>query len=383
MRRTDPFDLPPQYRRLRAEQPVARVRTPSGEAWLITRYQDVRAVLTDCRFSANPSTPGFPTFLSGDVTPPPGFFLQADEANHARMRRAVSREFLLGHMEALRPLMRAIVDQQLDDLLAGPVPADFIDKVARPVSSVVICELLGVPHSDYPFFESRIQTTLMRAGTTEEEIGAAAVELQAYIGKLVHDAIKEPGGDLLGRLVLAGDVTEEEMVGVVALLLLAGYDTVTQTTGIGLLTLLRNPDQLAALRADPSLYPNAVDEILRYCTANHLGLPRAARCDVEVGGIEIKAGEGVIVLIDSANRDEAAFTDPDVFDVRRVRAPHMTFGFGFHKCIGLMMARIELETMLRVVLTRLPGLRLAAEIDELVFRQDNLLYGVEQLPIAW
>jgi cytochrome P450 len=230
--------------------------------------------------------------------------------------------------------------------------------------------------------------TVLNRASTAEQAQQAAIELMAYFDRLVTaKEAQADDNDILGRLVAQlgeGRLNHVELVGLAALLLLSGYDTMAQMIGLGVLVLLEHPDQLADLRADPSLYPQAVEELLRYLSINHAGLPRAATEDVVVGGQQIKAGDGVLVMINAANRDATQFEAPDVFDIHR-DAPqsHVAFGHGFHKCIGLTLARVELSTVFAGLFSRLPNLRLDRPVTDLPYRHDMVLYGVRELPVTW
>ncbi|MHA7631271.1 cytochrome P450 [Corallococcus sp. M7] len=385
--RTCPFDPPPEYRRLRVEQPISRVVTPRGDpAWLVTRHEDIRAVLTDRRFSSNPLARGYPSYVTGDVPPPPGFFMQMDAPDHTRLRALVTREFMARHIESLRPRMQAIVDRRVDALLHEPQPADLIKAFALPTASAVICELLGVPFEDAGFVQSRTDGVLDRSRTAKES-ETSAIELMGYFDRLVSTKEQAPGDDILGRLISdktrSEQVTHAELVGIAALLMLGGYDTMAQVIGLGTVTLLQHPEQLADFLRDPSLADGLVEELVRYLTVNHAGLPRAATADVEVGGQLIREGEGLIVMLSSGNRDEQAFPNADAFDIRRDCRHQVGFGHGLHRCIGATFARAELAIVFRSLFERIPSLRVAVPVEELAFRHEMVLYGLKQLPVAW
>jgi cytochrome P450 len=386
MDREFPLDPPPAYARLRADTPVAEVGTPRGTAWLVTGYQEARAVLTDSRFSSDPRTPGYPSYLTGDVPPPPGFFMQLDPPDHPRLRRMVSREFMVNHINSLRPRMRIILDALIDDMPHGEQPVDLVRALAYPMASQVICELLGVPYDDHTFFQEKVDLVLNRTAAAEST-ERAAIELMGYFDRLATQRERDPGDDILGRLVRErageGQLSHEELTGIAALLLLGGYDTMAQMIGLGVATMLSHPAQLAALRADESLTAGAVEELLRYLTVNHSGLPRAALADVRLGDVTIKAGDGVLVMINSANRDGVMFERPDDFDIRRGASGHLAFGHGFHKCVGATMARAELAEVFGTLFRRVPSLRLAAPVEELPFRNEMVLYGLFELPVLW
>lgn len=388
MQRGCPFDPPLQYKQLRVEQPISRVRTPRGDlAWLVTRHQDIRAVLTDRRFSSDPLAPGYPSYLSGDVAPPPGFFMQMDAPVHSRLRDLVIHEFKSAFVEELRPRMQSIVDGMIDDMLALKPPVDFVSVMALPTASLIICDLLGVPYEDSPFIQSRTDTVLDRSQTPEAS-QKAAFELMMYFDKVVTEKEVTPSDDLLGRLLADPAnrevATHQEFVGIAALLLLGGYDTMAQVMGLGTLTLLQNPDQLRDFLAAPEELGNGlVDEMVRYLTVNHAGLPRAATADVEVGGQLIRAGEGVLLMLSSGNRDEAAFPNADAFDIHRKVSTHVGFGHGLHKCIGAAFARAELQIAFNSLFRRVPSLRLAVSFEELSFRDEMVLYGMKSFPVTW
>jgi cytochrome P450 len=388
MPRAHPLDPPPGYRDLRASAPIARVATERGPVWVVSRHEEARAVLTDRRFSSDPRTPGYPSYLTGDVPPPPGFFMQLDPPDHPRLRRTVSREFLVNHIDSLRPRMVAILDGLIDAMLDREPPVDLVRALAYPMASTVICELLGVPYSDHVFFQEKVDAVLSRTAPPEQT-QAAAIELMGYFDQLVTAREQDPGDDVLGRLVRErtdrgdGRISHAELVGIAALLLLGGYDTMAQMIGLGTATLLAHPEQRQALVADPQLVPGAVEELLRYLTVNHSGLPRAAIADVQIGDVRIAAGDGVLVLLNSANRDAGVFDRPDELDVHRGGRDHLAFGHGFHKCVGATMARAELTVVFGTLFRRVPTLALVTPVEQLPYRHDMVLYGLYELPVTW
>jgi cytochrome P450 len=382
MPRDHPLDPPPGYRALRETAPVARVATDRGPVWLVTGHEEARAVLTDRRFSSDPRTPGYPSYLTGDVPPPPGFFLQLDPPDHPRLRRTVSREFLTNHIDSLKPRMAAILAGLVDRMLTLPPPVDLVAELAYPMASTVICELLGVPYSDHVFFQRKVDEVLSRTAPPEQT-QRSAIELMGYFDELVTARERDPGDDILGRLVRAGRLGHDELVGVAALMLLGGYDTMAQMIGLGTATLLAHPGQKDELVADPGLVPQAVEELLRYLTVNHSGLPRAAVEDVTVGTARIAAGDGVLVLINSANRDAGVFDRPDELDIHRTGRAHLAFGHGFHKCVGATMARAELAVVFGTLFRRVPTLALVEPVGSLPYRHDMVLYGLHRLPVTW
>jgi cytochrome P450 len=282
------------------------------------------------------------------------------------------------------------VDDCVDAMLAGPRPADLVAALSLAVPSLTICQLLGVPYSDHEFFQERAGA-LLRRGTSGAERVRVIAELRSFLGDLVAGKEREPGDDLLSRQILQrrADGTpdnaedHEELVLLAFLLLLAGHGTTANMISLGTLALLENPDALAAIRDDPGKTPDAVEELLRYFTVAETSMSRVATEDVEIGGTLVRAGEGVVGLAYVANRDPAAFADPDRLDIGRGARHHLAFGFGPHHCLGMNMARMELQIVFDTLLRRIPSLTLAAPVDELPFKDDANIYGLYKLPVTW
>jgi cytochrome P450 len=388
MPRNCPFDPPRRYRELREQAPVSRVTLPSGRAaWLLTRHEDVRTVLTDPRFSSDRAHPNFPMLIAGrlvtNVTPS---MVGMDPPEHARARGEVVGEFTVKRMRALRPRLQEIVDERIDALLAGPRPADLVRALSLPVPSLVICELLGVPYADHDFFQLR-SSRLLSHSVTAEQRQSALDELRSYLDELITVKERDPGEDLLGRQIRrqrengAGD--HAALVGLALLLLIAGHETTANMISLGTVALLENPEQLAAIRDDPERTPGAVEELLRYFSIADIAVARTAKADAEIGGVRIPSGDGVLALVNAANHDPAAFDDPDSLDVGRATRHHVAFGFGVHQCLGQHLARAELQVVFDTLFRRVPGLRLAATVDELRFKHDGTAYGLYELPVTW
>ncbi|QFG25817.1 cytochrome P450 [Actinomadura sp. WMMB 499] len=382
--RDDPLDPPAEYAAL-LDGPPVRVRMPDGsEPWMVSRLADVRAVLADPRLSADDQLPNFPHVLPLPPVPGALSFLRMDDPEHARLRRTLTAEFTVRRVNLMRPGITETVDALLDAMVGQGPPADLVSEFALPLPSLVICRLLGVPYRDHDFFQDRSAESL-RTDITQEEAGAAFGELAAYLDGLVAEKEREPTDDLLGRVarrVRAGDLEHAEAVAMARLLLLAGHETTANMIALGTFTLLRHPDELDRLRADPALIRPAMEELLRYLTIVHRGTQRVTLEPVEVGGVTIGAGEGVIVALAAADRDPGAFADPGVFDPARPPGHHVAFGFGAHQCIGQTLARLEMEIAFARMLDRLPGLALACAPGEVRFR-DSVVYGVRELPVTW
>ncbi|MFD2420153.1 cytochrome P450 [Amycolatopsis pigmentata] len=388
--RTCPHAPNPEYLRLQEEEPVYRAMTPSGvEAWVLTRHEDIRIMLSDPRFSADRTKPGFPSLFAmpqvkaGSVRS----LLFMDPPEHGPARRAVLGEFTVKRVAELRPRIHRIVHEHIDAMLAGPRPADLVRALALPVPSLVVCELLGVPFADHEFFTERA-TTLLKRDTPPEGRGQAIGDLRSYLDELVAGKEADPPDDLFGRQIrkqreAGGKADREALVSLGFLLLLAGHETTTNMISLGVFGLLRHPAQLAVIRADPAKTPGAVEELLRYYSIIDAGISRLALDDIEIGGVRIKAGEGVVGLPHVADHDPEVFPDPLRFDVERGARHHLAFGFGAHQCLGHNLARAELQIVFDALFARIPDLRLAVSEDQVPFKSDANVYGIYELPVTW
>jgi cytochrome P450 len=388
IRRTCPFSPPAEYQDLQERSPISRVTLPTGAtAWALTRHEDIRAMLADTRFSSDRLNPAFPALferaIRDGVRPS---LIAMDPPEHGPARRAVLGEFTVRRMEALRPRVQEIADSHLDEMLAGPRPADLVQALSLPVPSLVICELLGVPYADHDFFQSRSSVLLRRSIPVDERMRARD-ELRSYLDELVSQKEQTGTDDLIGRQIAKrrenGTYDHEDLVSLAVLLLIAGHETTANMISLGTVALLEHPDNLAAIRDDPAKTPGAVEELLRYFTIAELASSRVATEDVEIGGVLIRAGEGVLTLANAANHDPAAFSHPDQLNIERGARHHVAFGFGPHQCLGQNLARIELQVVFDTLFRRVPGLRLAAPVDDLPFKDDGNIYGLYALPVTW
>ncbi|MET7330971.1 cytochrome P450 [Nonomuraea sp. NPDC005650] len=388
--RTCPYAPPEQHLRLLREQPVSKIMLPSGSpAWVAARYQDIRTVLSDPRFSADRRHPNAPR-LSGEMAPAnsplPKMMLEMDPPEHGHARRAVIGEFTVRRMAALRPRIQQIVDEHLDAMLDGPRPVDLVSALALPVPSLVICELLGVPYDEHDFFQTHSAQLLNRTITAQER-QHAAFELVIYLDKLIKAKEENPTDDLLGRQVIkqreSGEVDHSALLSLAFLLLIAGHETTANMISLGTYMMLRHPEALAALREDPAKTPGAVEELLRHFTIAEFAIMRVTTEDVELGGTVIPAGEGVLTLANAGNRDPEAFEDADSFDIERDARSHLAFGYGPHQCLGQNLARVELEIVFNTLFRRIPGLRPAVPDEQLSFKDEASVYGMHELPVTW
>ena len=300
-------DLPPEYRKLRENEPVVHVTMPSGEgAWLISRYSDVRAVLADERFSSQVTAPGYPRKFFFPVAPQPGAFVAMDAPDHPRYRRMIMSQFTKKRAESLRPKIQKVVDQTVDELLAGPKPVDLVTEFSQPIPLMVVSDLLGVPYRDRTAF-GRWIGTLVEANPSHAARNASAAALFNYMTKLVADKERNPTDDVIGLLaaerISSGELNRDEVVVIGMMLLSAGYDTTASSISLSMLALLRNPAEMDRLRENPDLIAGAVEELLRNQNVMQHGVARVAKEDVEIAGHLIRKGEGVIALTSSADRD--------------------------------------------------------------------------------
>jgi len=383
----DPYAL---YDRLREEQPVVPVTLPRGlRVWLVTRFADVRAALADQRLRKDhermralvrerlPNGTGtmFTSALAAHM-------LNSDPPDHDRLRNLVNAAFTTRRVRDMRPRIEDIAQALLDHL--GPAEKiDLVPSFAFPLPVTVICELLGVPARDRDEFRSWTNTLLSTSGM--EDARAASVSMTTYLTDLVATKRADPGPDMLSALVATRDsgdrLTETELISMAFLLLVAGHETTVNLIGNGMLALLRNPGQLAVLRADRSLLPGAIEEFLRYEGPVNLASLRHTSEPVELSGVRIPADEFVVVSLASANHDQRRYDDPDRLDLRRDTAGHLAFGHGVHYCLGAPLARLEAEVAFGALLDRYQHIELAVPPENLRWRLSAVLRGLTELPL--
>jgi cytochrome P450 len=373
-------------------KPVSRGRIWDGSTpWLVTGHAAQRAILSDPRVSVDEKQPGFPfptEAMAENVDHRPLTIFNADGADHVRIRRMMTSPFTRNRMEKLRPDIQRFTDELIDQMLAGPKPADLVTALSLPLPSLMICALLGVPYADHEFFQEHASVATKRNKVAEDD-RVAMEALGGYLGKLLAAKMEEPADDVLSDFaarVKAGELTLPDAVLLSMVLLIAGHETSANMITLGTAALLDNPEQLALLRTtdDQKVIANAVEELLRYLTIPHLGQRRIAKEDIEIEGETIRAGEGIIVPLPLGNWDPAAFPEPDRLDLTRGEARHHhAFARGAHQCLGQQLARIELEVVYSTLYRRVPTLRLAVSRDELEFKGDSLAYGVYELPVIW
>lgn len=377
----------PEIRTISGDRPVFRAELPDGRiVWLVSGYDNVRQTIIDQRFSRalavapGQAQQGFEMFAGGSIN-------GMDPPEHTRLRKLVASAFTSRRVEALRPRVAGIVNELIDALLDRPQPADLVAGFSLPLPSRVICEMLGVPAEDLEQFHAWSDTIIGDWQRDSDEIMTALVELYGYFGRLIEIKRARPADDLMSALIAARDdadrLSEEELTVMCCTVLIGGHETTANEINLSLLLLFDHPGEMAKLRADPGLIPGAVEELLRYTRLGSLVPARVTREDVQIGGVTIPAGEQVIPLFVTANRDPSVFSDPDRFDVTRDAASHLSFGAGVHHCLGAQLARVELQEAFRGLTGRLPGLRLAVPAGELEYKPGMVIHSLRQLPVRW
>lgn len=385
--RTCPYQPPTAYDPLREARPLSRISLFDGRAvWVVTGHATARELLSDPRLSSDRTRPAFPapTERFAAVRNRRVALLGLDDPEHHTQRRMLVPSFTLRRVATLRPRIQETVDRLLDRMADQGPPADLVNAFALPVPSMVICALLGVPYADHDFFEEKSRGLLR--GPAAADIENARDELDAYFGSLIDRKQRDPGDGLLDELIheqlREGTVDREELISLATILLVAGHETTANMISLGTFTLLRHPEQLAELRAEPTLMPAAVEELLRFLSIAD-GLLRVATEDIEVAGQTIRADEGVIFSTSVINRDAHTYSEPDALDWHRSARQHMAFGFGIHQCLGQNLARAEMEIALPSLFDRFPGLRLAVPFDEIPFKPGDTIQGMLELPLTW
>ncbi|WP_306212618.1 cytochrome P450 [Actinoplanes sp. RD1] len=386
---TGTLELPGEFAALRAGTPVAPVTLPTGDrAWLVTRYADVRSALADSRLSrAAAEAPDAPRM--GNTRPGAKTILGMDPPDHTRLRRLVMQAFTARRVAALRRHIREQAEELAGLVLVAPRPVDLMSCFVTSLPIKVIFELLGVPWADRDRLHALSEIIFALGERTREEVAEARTQIESYLADLIALRRAEPADDLLGLLVHARDeenrLTEEELLNFALILLTVGHQSTANTLGSALFLLLRHPDQLAALRADPGLIGPAVEELLRFNPFVFTGTQlRVALEDMELGGVTVRAGEAVICALGSANHDESVFDDPGRLDITRAVNPHLAFGFGIHHCLGAQLARLEMQVAIETLVRRLPAdAHLAVPEHWLTWKTGLTARALVNLPVTW
>lgn len=384
-----PLSPPTEFARWRDEPGLRKAMNlfVAQPVWVASRYDDIRTLLMDPRMSAKT----IPEALTptGDDDQAAVLFPRTDDPEHNRLRRMLTRDFTVRRAKEMAPAIQKLVDDLIDDMIAAGAPSEFVREFALPVPSSVICLLLGVPYEDHDFFQEHSSGALDVTTSEEQKVASIGV-MFGYLNELLQRKKTEPGDDMLSRLMNDNVANGEMSVATAAMtgfiMLQAGHETTASMIALGTLVLLQHPEAMTRLREtdDPEISLNIVDELLRYLTIVHSGLvDRVATEDMEFGGEHIRAGEHVVMNLTAGNYDPGYVDNPEVFDIDRNVRGHLAFGYGIHQCVGQNLARTELQIALTSIARRLPDLRLAVPFEELNFMQDQAIYRMETMPVAW
>lgn len=379
------YEPPPQLVEYQRDQPVTQVVMADGtEAYLVSRYADVRQILVDRRFSREAvKGPGGPAKELGELETES--LIGMDPPYHTRLRKLVSYAFTPRRVEELRPRIAELVNELLDKMLVGPGPVDLVEGFSTPLPVAVISELFGIPESERHKCKEW-SDTMMGDWQVDPEGTAAAVQ---SFKELIDSRRDHPGDDLLTALLKVNvdqdRLSDNELLMVSIGVMIGGHETTTTQINLFVLTLLHFPEQLAVLQADPSKIPDAVEELSRFIQLGETGvmLPRVTTEPVELSGTLIPAGATVLPAFMVANRDPAMFSEPNGLDLNRPTNPHLAFGAGVHHCLGAQLARVELQEAMTGLLRRMPNLRLAVPESELRYTQGLVVRRLEELPLWW
>ncbi|WP_247648725.1 cytochrome P450 [Saccharomonospora xinjiangensis] len=382
--REHPLRMPARLRELQSRGPVHLVLTPVGDpAWLVTDYAEVKRLLADDKIGRSHPDPANAARIgeSALVSGPLGDY-ETEEADSARTRALLQPHFSPKRIRELKVRVEALTTELMDTLATAPHPVDLIETLALPLPILVVCELLGVPYDDREEFRSWIHAV---ADVTDRPASERALgELVAYGQRLVARKHREPGDDITSRLCATDGVDDDEVALLTMALLFAGFETTSVHIGLGMLLFLVNTDQWERITAEPARVTQAVDELIRATPGPAGGdIPRYAREDIRIGGVIIRKGDLVLLDNGAANRDPAAFPDPDRFDVARQAGGHLSFGHGRHYCIGAPLAKVELEVVFAQLASRFPEIRLAVPVDDLRMRHNTQTGGLLELPVTW
>lgn len=372
------------------ERPPSAVRIPAGTmgsqlAWLVTRYPDVHQALKDPRLSADELAPGAPARLQVPQEGRPSSFLRMDDPEHSRLRGMIASEFTARKVRSMRPAIQRLVDELLYELGALPQRADLHDVFSMRLPTLVIARVLGVPDEDSEFFTEKTRGALSQGDPAASY--TAFLEMTRYLEDMADRGLRKPGDDLMGRLAArraAGEITRDEIVGIARLVLVAGHETTTNQIALSVLSLLQDPGLRAQVLADPAaLVPRYIEESMRFWSLSQDAILRVALEDMELGGVAVHKGDAVVISIPAANHDESVFADAGRIDVHRDTSAHLQWGLGPHYCLGAPLARLEMELALTSLFERFPGLKLATDDVNALFRKETVFHGLDSLPVSW
>jgi cytochrome P450 len=379
-----PLHPPPEFVGWRNEDGLRRAVWNGQQVWSVSRYQDIRAALVDPRLSAETLPDLFGE--SSDSKAPP-IFARIDDPEHHRLRRMMTSQFTFRRTEAMRPQIQELVDKYLDAMIDKGPPADIVRDFGLPVPSLVIALLLGVPPEDLELFHHNTAAGL-DVNSTDEQKAQGFIEMYSYIQDLVARKERDPGDDLISRLITDYVATGQLDYNTVAvngvIMMQAGHETTANMISLGTVALLEHRDAFERLGQtdDAAVIANAVEELLRYLSIVHAQVDRIATEDLILGGQQIRTGDRLLMNLPAGNWDPEFVDSPDALDVGRNARGHLAFGYGTHQCIGANLARVEMQVAFATLARRLPGLRLAVPSGELKFK-DADIYGMKELPVTW
>lgn len=385
--RDDPLAPPPAYVQWREEAPAKLVTLQNGKtAWVVTRHEQAKQVFDDPSVSRDPSQEEFPQVRAGSSFTRNDVILNhMDPPLHGRFRKMLAPFFTLKRINAQRDELRGIVETTVDRLLAMDKPANFHKEFSLVIPSTVICAFLGISYDYHADFE-KLATVITRAGSTREDFIAATQGLFKICGELVDSSIANPNGGVLQALtdkLQAGEINREQAVAHTYVLIVGGHETTAHTISLGFLQLFRDPKLADFLRDNPDRIPDAVNEMLRLQAINDGSVGRITTQEMDLGGVIVPAGAGIIPLMSPSHRDPRTWENPDEFDIDRDNSAHIALGGGIHSCLGQNLARAELELVFETVLRRIPTLRLAGTEDDIDFQRDGFVFGVAGMPVTW
>jgi cytochrome P450 len=378
-----PLHPPAEFQAWRASEGMQQVSWRGVRAWAVSRHADIRQALTDPRVSAELSTFDMETVGADTAL----IFPRLDDPEHNRLRRMMTSDFTVRRIADMRPQIQGLVDGFLETMVEKGPPTDLVRDFALPIPSTVICQLLGVPYADHEFFEVNSAKSLdLSIDATEAAMAGAAV--YNYINELVSVKMREPGDDLISRLATRiehGDINAATVAMTSFIMLQAGHETTASMIALGTLTLLQHPEmfELVAQTEDEAVILNVVDELMRYLSIVQTQVERIVVEDMTLGGQQVSAGDVLLINIPAGNWDPEFAENPEVFDITRNTRGHVGFGYGVHQCIGLNLARLELQIALPSLARRIPDLRLAVPAEQLEFKGGHGIYGIRELPVRW
>ncbi|MFJ6538383.1 cytochrome P450 [Paenarthrobacter sp. NPDC091711] len=388
MDRGCPFAPPPELVKIAKTTPTPEVRLWNDTTiHLLTKWADIRAAYSDSRFSANDKSPGYPRITPSNAnTMDPQVFLRLDPPQQLQQRRMVTKYFTANAVQKWRPHIEDITAKLIAEMRADGNSADLVADFAAKLPAYLICDILGVPRSERPRFQGHAEVLFGNSATPEEAYASIRM-MENFLRGLLRERQAEPRDDLISQLVQeqldTGNIDERHLGGILDLLLNAGHDTTASMIAMSMGLLLQDADAADRLRNDETVLATGVEELIRMLGPVELTQTRVAVDDVEVGGQQFHAGDGILPVISMANRDPEVFENPDTLQLDRKDNPHLSFGYGTHQCLGQNLARLELQIILPTLLREFPTMRLAIRPEDIVPNNGYTIFGIKSLPVVW